>query len=98
MFRLISSWLFALLTFFSPAARATEFVVSQRDVAASDHNPGSRQKPLKTISAAAAKVSAGDRVVIRRGDYRETVIITASGTEKAPIIFEAAPGETPVLK
>ena len=98
MLRLISSWLFTLLTFSSPAARATEFVVSQRDVAASDHNPGSRQKPLKTISAAAAKVRAGDKVVIHRGDYRETVIITASGTDNAPIIFEAAPGETPVIK
>ncbi len=65
---------------------------------ASDGNPGTENEPLKTISAAAAKVEAGDRVIVHGGDYRETVIITASGTDGNPIIFEAASGEQPVIK
>jgi len=82
----------------SPVLNGALLVVSQQNAAASDENPGSEELPLKTISAAAAKVKAGDRVLIHRGDYRETVIITASGTETAPIVFEAAPGETVVIK
>lgn len=73
-------------------------MVDQRQHGASDSNPGSPQKPLRTIGAASARVQAGDKVIIHGGDYRETVIITASGTEQDPIIFEAAPGETPVIK
>ena len=83
------------------AASATlgrEVVVDQRHSGASDQNPGTKSKPLKTISAAAAKVKAGDRVVIHGGAYRETVIIKTSGTAEAPIVFESAPGETPVIK
>ncbi len=77
---------------------AAELVVNQGHAAASDENPGTPARPLKTISAAAAKVKAGDHVLIHGGEYREIVIITASGTETAPIVFEAAPGEKPVIK
>ena len=80
------------------ALQAKEFIVNQRDPAASDKNPGSQKKPLKTISAAVLKVHAGDKIVIHGGDYRETVIIKASGTSDAPITLEAAPGEVPVIK
>lgn len=73
-------------------------VVRQEHPAASDENPGTDDRPLKTISAAATKVKAGDKVIVHRGDYRETVIINASGTEARPIVFEAAPNETPVIK
>jgi len=82
----------------SPALNAALLVVSQHNPAASDTNPGSEALPLKSISAAAAKVKAGDKVIIHRGDYREAVIITASGTDAEPIVFEAAPGETVVIK
>jgi len=77
---------------------AAEYVVAQRDPKAADTNAGSAEAPFKTISAAVAKVKAGDRVIIHGGDYRETVIVTASGTAEAPIVFEAAPGEKPVIK
>lgn len=82
----------------SNALNAREFVVSQRSVSASDNNPGTAEKPLKTISAATAKVRAGDHVIVHGGNYREVVIITASGTAQAPIVIKAAPGETPVIK
>ena len=98
IFRLVLSSHIALLIVFSQAAEATEFVVNQQDVAASDDNPGSREKPFKTISAAVSRVKAGDKVIVHGGDYREVVIIASSGTAQAPIVIEAAPGETPVIK
>ncbi len=82
----------------SPLARAREYVVSQKNPAASDGNPGTRQKPFKTISAAAVRVQPGDKVTIHAGEYRETVIINNSGTVEAPITFEVAQGEMAVIK
>src|SRR5450759_1966230 len=98
VFRLGFLGLISALTFLSQPTQAREFIVNQRDPAASDKNPASRTKPLKTISAAVSKVHAGDNVIIHAGEYRETVIITASGREEAPIVIEAAPGETVVIK
>ena len=77
---------------------ARELVVNQKNTKASDTNDGTPEKPLKTISGAATRVRSGDKVVVHAGQYRETVIINASGTADAPIIFEAAPGETAVIK
>ena len=56
-----------------------------------DTNPGTVEKPFRTIGAAAELVAAGDRVVIESGVYRESVRITAGGTAEAPIVFESAP-------
>ncbi len=52
---------------------------------------------FRTITKAAAVVGPGDRVWIRGGTYRENVNIQASGTETAPITFEAYPGERPAM-
>jgi parallel beta-helix repeat protein len=98
MLRLSLFGLLAFAAFSSPAANATEFIVDQRNPGASDANAGTREKPFKTISAAASKVKAGDQVIVHGGDYREAVTITSSGTASAPIVIEAAPGETPVIK
>jgi len=98
LLRFLLLWLIFGLTFLSQATQAREFIVNQRDPAASDKNPGSRTKPLKTISAAVSKVHAGDKIVIHGGEYRETVIVKASGTDEAPIVIEASPGEAPVIK
>ncbi len=96
------SFIFALSSLLiliaSGSLNAREFVVSQKSDSASDENSGTAQKPLKTISAAVARVHAGDRVIVHGGNYREVVIITASGTAQAPIVIEAATGETPVIK
>ena len=89
----------SLLTLFLlQSAYATELVVNQRHPQASDRNPGTKRQPLKTISAAAARVKAGDHVTIHAGEYRETVIVKSSGTADAPIAFEAAPNEVAVIK
>src|SRR2546428_7773785 len=98
VFRLGFLGLISALAFLSQLAEAREFIVNQRDPAASDKNIGSRTKPLKTISAAVSKVHAGDKVTIHAGEYRETVIVKSSGTTEAPIMIEAAPGETVVIK
>ena len=82
----------------TPLARAREYVISQKNPAASDGNPGTSQKPFKTISAAAVRVQPGDKVTIHAGEYRETVIINNSGTVEAPITFEAPAGEVAVIK
>jgi parallel beta-helix repeat protein len=86
-----------LLAFVSPI-QATDLVVDNRNPHASDQNPGTKQQPLKTISAAAARLQAGDHVTIHGGEYRETVVIKASGTSQAPILFEVGAGETAVIK
>ncbi len=87
-----------LLAALVPIGFAAELVVNGPHEAASDGNPGTPERPLKTILAAATRVKPGDTVLIHGGEYRETVIVTTSGAENAPIVFEAAPGETPVIK
>ena len=67
------------------------YVVAQLHPAASDDNPGSADKPFKTIGAAVKNVKPGDTVVIETGVYREFVKIETSGTVKQPITFRAAP-------
>lgn len=56
-------------------------------------NNGTFQMPFATIGRAAAFASKGDTVYIREGVYREQVEVLRSGTEAAPIIFEAYNGE-----
>ena len=77
--------------------RAAVYEVAQRNSQAGDQGDGSRERPWKSIGAAVGKVAAGDKVLIRDGIYREQVVIKVSGTEQAPIIFEAAPGANVVL-
>ncbi|NUQ61876.1 MAG: right-handed parallel beta-helix repeat-containing protein [Pirellulales bacterium] len=67
------------------------YVVARLHPAASDENPGTAEKPFKTITRAAEGLQAGDTVVIEDGLYRESVKITASGTRAHPITFQAAP-------
>lgn len=94
----LTNVLFAAVVFPLGTIRGGNIVVSGENPKAADRNPGTEALPLKTISAAAAKVQAGDKVLVHGGEYRETVIITASGTVESPIIFEAATDERPVIK
>jgi hypothetical protein len=60
--------------------------------------PGiAEEAQFRTISEAAARVAAGDTVLIHGGTYRERVVIGASGTAERPITFAAAPGEHVVV-
>ena len=91
-------WTLAVLPLVLSTTQASVLVVDQQNPAASEQNSGSPEKPFNTISAAAAKARAGDKVVIHGGTYRETVVMLTSGSKEAPITFEAAPNELPIIK
>lgn len=63
-----------------------------------DTNDGSVGLPWRTISKAAATLTAGQRVYIKNGTYRERVTPANSGTSTQPIIYEAFAGHSPVVK
>jgi len=67
----------------------------------SDSNPGTQQKPLKTIGEAAAVAmtnnenSIGTKVIINPGTYREAITLqNNSKTTSLPMTFEAATNGT----
>ncbi|WP_010182995.1 choice-of-anchor Q domain-containing protein [Aquimarina agarilytica] len=59
----------------------------------SDGNPGTENRPFKTIQKAANLVNPGDVVLIKRGIYRDKIQIRRSGTNGNRIIFKAFPGD-----
>jgi parallel beta-helix repeat protein len=64
-----------------------------------DSGPGTKDRPFKTINHAAQVLQPGERVVIAAGVYRESVRPARGGTSpEAMISYEAAPGETVVIK
>jgi len=68
-------------------------------VTGSDSNEGSVSKPFKTISEAARKATAGDRIIVHEGTYRELVIPENGGLdENHRIVYQAAKGEKVTLK
>ncbi|GHU15494.1 hypothetical protein FACS1894163_02390 [Spirochaetia bacterium] len=69
----------------------TILYVDGKNPAADDKNPGTADKPFKTINAAAQLASPGTKVLIKGGEYRETVKPAKGGTgEKQMIMYEAA--------
>ena len=56
----------------------------------SDANPGTSDRPFRTINKAAQVATAGDVVTIRNGTYNENVTVRNSGTSSARIVFQAA--------
>ena len=68
-----------------------------------NNNGGTSQSaPLASLQAAANVVKPGDTVQVMNGtytapSYEDALDITTSGTASAPITFEAAPGQTPVI-
>jgi hypothetical protein len=61
--------------------------------AGDDANPGTGDRPLKTLSRAAELLQPGDTAWVHAGVYRETVRPARSGETDRPIRFVAAPGE-----
>lgn len=77
---------------------AADVIVIDRDhPRASDNNPGSSDRPMRTISGAVKLMQAGDQCLIREGIYRETVEVTIDGTADEPVVFKAAEGDTVIL-
>ncbi len=66
--------------------------------AGDDSNAGTAGSPWRTLQHAADSVSPGDVVQVRAGVYQETLEIKKAGRPDSPILFEAYPGETPVIE
>ncbi|MFC6603884.1 DUF1565 domain-containing protein [Ectobacillus funiculus] len=63
----------------------------------SDKNVGSKKKPLKTIQKAVNIAKPGTTVYVRKGIYKEQVIIKKSGLKNASIIIKAYPKEKAII-
>ena len=75
---------------------AAEYHVSPNGM---DSNEGSKRKPFKTISAAAAKAQPGDMIMVHEGVYRERINPPRGGTsDEQRIVYQAAPGEKVTIK
>ncbi len=63
-----------------------------------DSNPGTFDKPFKTISKASKEMQAGDICYIREGIYHETITLYEThGNYTSPLIFKAYNNENVVL-
>lgn len=67
--------------------------VDTQSPAASDNNPGTKDKPFKTISRAAQILEAGQNVVVHAGVYRETIRPMNGGTSPSQMIGYLADGD-----
>jgi parallel beta-helix repeat protein len=84
---------------------AATYYVDANHPSARDGNPGTEALPFKTIGKATSLVNAGDTVFVKAGVYRETVILSRSGTSTTatgrtgtitttlPITIAAYPGD-----
>jgi alpha-L-arabinofuranosidase len=62
-------------------------------------NPGTKSRPFKTISAAAAVAQPGDTITVYGGIYRERVNPPRGGlSDTERITYRAAKGEKVVIK
>ncbi len=62
-------------------------------------NPGTEARPFRTISAAALVAGPGDTITVHEGVYRERINPPRGGSsEQKRIVYQAAPGDTVVIK
>lgn len=71
--------------------RAATYVVDQAAPGAADTNPGTEEKPFKTVQHAADAAKSGDIVCVVAGKYDERVKVKTGGTEGKPVAFVAMP-------
>jgi hypothetical protein len=97
MKKLLAQITVIVISLYAGRAPAATYHVAQRSPQASDEEPGTIDRPWRSISKAAETLQPGDTVVMHAGVYREQVRPGRSGTDSAPISYEAAPGEEVVL-
>lgn len=85
------------VTVFCAQAHAGVLHVDQKDAGADDANPGTADRPFRSISAAAARAAPGDTVAVRAGVYREAVTLRRSGEQGRPITIRGTTGERVVV-
>jgi hypothetical protein len=86
-------WLSAVLLFGCPMAMAATYIVDINHPQASDNNPGTPDRPFKSINRAVKELKPGDVLLIKAGEYRESVTINVNGTPEKPISIQAFPGD-----
>lgn len=72
---------------------------------ASDRNPGTAQRPLRTIAAAIARAKPGDTVLVAAGDYRRedsgwgagVIPVLRSGAPEQPVLIQGTAGAEPIV-
>jgi hypothetical protein len=64
----------------------------------SDSNPGTRERPWKTVQRAFERLRPGQRALVREGTYTQDHVVERAGTRTAPITVAAYPGEKVVLR
>lgn len=62
-----------------------------------DMADGGADTPLRTLSVALGKASAGTTVFLYSGIWNERIVLNVSGTEDKPIVIAAVSGHTPVI-
>jgi hypothetical protein len=82
-----------------PRHHAHTYHVAQNNPQANDENPGTADRPWRTIGKAATTLQAGERVIVHHSVYREWVRPERGGTGPDQLIwYEAAPGEDVQIK
>ncbi len=68
------------------------YYVDKKHPDANDNNPGTESSPFLSIQSALTRVTPGEAVYIKAGQYPGPINIHTSGTLGAPITVQAAPG------
>jgi len=97
-FVLFTSFIFVTSSQGQVHTNGRKYVVAQNQRFASDNNPGTEDKPFKTISKAAALARPGDRVLVHAGIYREWVAPERGGEQGRPITYMGAPNEQVIIR
>lgn len=79
---------------FSLSADAAEFYVALHG---SDDDPGSEEKPWRTIAHAVNTMAEGDTTYVKEGSYADHVRFSRPGTAPAPIKLLNYPGHSAVI-
>src|SRR5208337_361279 len=79
-------------------ARAATYVADQAAPSAADTNPGTEQKPFKTIQHAADAARPGDTICVMAGTYDEQVKVHHGGAEGKPVSIVAKPRRAAVVR
>jgi Protein of unknown function (DUF1565) len=81
----------------SSQAVAEVHVVDAAAPGAADTNPGTEEKPFKTIQYAVGVARPGDTIFVMAGKYDERVKVKTSGAEEQPITLRAMPRRSVVV-
>ncbi|HUS47745.1 MAG TPA: DUF1565 domain-containing protein [Phycisphaerae bacterium] len=73
----------------SPAGRT--FIVDSNSPQAADENPGTEDKPFRTVSRAVRAARAGDTVLVMEGTYPERVVVSIAATADRPVVLRSVP-------